>query len=142
MIKPRIIQFDFIRGLCMLYIVGFYHLNNYLHPDLWFSGIMSEIVESMTTAVLATFTFISGYMLRRYEVRSWDDVKGFYRKRLLRFYPLFILSAVGLYILRYTDLQQLILGISGFALFTEAPIKTLWYISILMLLYAVTPIIR
>lgn len=142
MTKSRIIQFDFIRGACMLYIVGFYHLNNYLHPDLWFSGIMSEIVESMTTAVLATFTFISGYMLRRYEFRSWDDVKVFYRKRLLRFYPLFILSAVGLYIMRYIDLQQLIFGISGLALFTEAPLKTLWFISMLMLLYAFTPIIR
>lgn len=138
----RIIQFDFIQTACMLYIVGFYHLNNYLHPDLWFSGLTSASVETMTTAVLATFTFISGYMLRRYDFRSLNDVNVFYRKRLIRFYPLFVLSAIGLYIMRYAYFQQLILGISGLALFTDTPIKTLWFISMLMLLYAITPMIR
>ena len=101
--QHRIIEFDFIRGLCMLYIVGVWHLNNYLGADMQFKG---DVFVYIKNAVLATFTFISGYMLRKYKFSSWHDVLVFYKKRVLRFYPLFLLSALSLFIMRWMDVKQ------------------------------------
>lgn len=137
--KQRIIEFDFIRGFCMIYIVGVWHLNNYLSVDMQYGN---EVFVYLKNAVLATFTFISGYMLRKYEFGSGCDIIHFYKKRVLRFYPLFILSALSLFVMQWMDIKQLLYGISGLAMFTDAPVKTLWYISMLMFLYAITPIMR
>lgn len=138
----RIVQFDLIRGLCMLYIVGLWHFNNYLGQEYQFSPIVSEWLQYLTIAVLATFTFISGYMLRKYEFHSRSDVVLFYYKRLQRFYLLFLLSAVSLFLMRWMSGSQFLNLISGLALFSSQPVKTLWYISMIMLLYAITPLIR
>ena len=100
-----------------------------------------EVFVYIKNAVLATFTFISGYMLRKYKFSSWHEVLVFYRKRVLRFYPLFLLSALSLFIMHWMDVKQLLFGIGGLAMFTSTPVKTLWYISMLMLLYAITPLI-
>lgn len=126
----------------MLYIVGFWHLNNYLNPDLWFSGAMAMYLEGVTTAVLATFTFISGYMLKKYEFNSFSDVLYFYKKRLMRFYPLFVISALCMFVLKSINISQFLFGITGLALFTPQPLNTLWFISMLMLFYLLSPIMK
>lgn len=138
----RILQFDFVRSICMLYIVGIWHFNNYLNPIYRFSGDLAECLECVTISVLATFTFISGYMLRRYEFSTCGDALTFYKKRLLRIYPLFVLSAISLCLIRFADFSQVFYGAIGLALFTSDPIKTLWFISMLIFLYALTPLIR
>lgn len=140
--SKRIIEFDFIQGLCMLYIVGFWHLNNYLNPIFRFSGATAMFLEGVTTAVLATFTFISGYMLRKYEFSTFCDVLYFYKKRLMRFYPLFVLSALCMLVLHGIDANQFLLGITGLAMFSPQPLNTLWFISMLMLFYLLTPIVK
>ena len=140
--KKRIIAFDYIRSICVIYIVGIWHLNNYLSPSLRFNGKVSFVLESIVVAVLATFSFVSGYFMRKYSFHSIRDVLLYYKKRFLRFWPLFFLASLGLYLIHWMDFKQFLLCVTGLSLFTATPVKTLWYISMLMPLYFVaTPII-
>ena len=71
-----------------------------------------------------------------------EDVWFFYKKRLLRFYPLFILSAVSLYAMHWMSTKPFLFCIGGLAMFTPNPVKTLWFISMLMFRYFITPFVK
>lgn len=138
----RIAVLDYIRAFCMLYIIGVWHLNNYLPPTLHFSSGVYRTFEAITVAILSTFTFLSGYLLRKYEFNTATDIWYFYKKRILRFWPLFFVSSMTLYLMHWMNTKQLLLGITGLTMFSPPPAKTLWYISMLMFFYAITPLVR
>ena len=140
--KKRVASLDLARVVCMLYIIGVWHLNNYLSPAYQFSPLANDILSGVTVAALGTFSYISGYLLREYTFHSRSDVAFFYRKRFIRFWPLFALSAVSLFLMHWMDAGQFFFGVSGLALFTPSPLRTLWYISMLMSFYAITPLVR
>lgn len=83
--KKRVIFLDCARALCMIWIVGFWHMQEYTNLSL--TGIF---FSNITNGVLATFTLISGYFLGQKNISSIQDTVTFYKKRLLRFYPLFL----------------------------------------------------
>ena len=141
--KKRIVFFDYVRALCMIWIIGFWHFSEYcvynLTDKLWANNI--------TIGVLGAFAFISAYLLGNRSINCKADVILFYKKRLLRVYPLFFISCVSFYILHLlkdnivyiSSFKQMIftlLGISCF--FTPAP-YTIWFISMLIFLYFITP---
>ena len=88
----RLIEFDFCRSICVLWIVGFWHLQYYLAPEFQLEGNTWEICRVLTNGVLATFTFLSGFFLKKYTFSNINDVYDFYKKRLVRFYPLYAIS--------------------------------------------------
>lgn len=142
--KKRILYLDYLRAFCMLWIIGFWHMADYCR----FSLAESALANNVTVGVLSTFTYISAFFLGRYEITSWNDALAFYKKRLLRIYPLFLISCLSFWILHLinpsvafiTDAKQLILTLVGMScVFTPAPL-TIWYVSMLILLYTVTPI--
>ena len=138
--KKRVMFLDASRAFCMLWIVGIWHVVNL---DRFKPGI-----EVITIGVLALFTFISGYFLGG-RLESCKEILCFYKKRLKRFYPLFVLSCITLYVLHLIDnsivyinsFLQLLLSITGLAGFTSMMPLTIWYFCMIMFFYLVTPFI-
>ena len=124
----------------MFYITAVLHLSYYLGSDqfLWHN----MYGNSLTWSCLGTFSFISGYLLaKKYCCDSTKQVLYFYKKRLLRFYPLFIISTICLYLIGFNDIKQSIYGLLGLAPFVSFPPYTLWYISMMMVFYLLSPIV-
>ena len=139
----RIYSLDCTRAICMLWIVALWHMESYLDIT-----IKCYITDDICSGVLAAFTFISGYFLGKKTVGNVKELLTFYKKRILRFYPLFFVSCMIYYLFLklykaafITGKSQLILTLTGLScIFTPEP-KTIWYISMLILFYAVTPLI-
>lgn len=137
----RIRYLDNVRAICMVWIVGIWHLSDYCGVT-----ISNPITSNITYGVLGAFTFLSGAMLGGKKIRSREDTLLFYKRRFLRIYPLFAISCTSLLLLNIlfdvrfiTDLQQYFLTMLGISIvFTPAP-GTIWYISMLLLFYAITP---
>ena len=140
--NKRLVSVDCARALCMLFVIGIYHMKgSYLvNPGL------SPMLKGMIVPVLATFTAISAWFLGKKRLESRADVLGFYKSRLVRAYPLFLLSCVSLYAVSlvvgkyFHGLKQLGLTLIGLSpVFGPAP-STVWYISMLMLFWLLTPL--
>lgn len=136
----RNLKIDFLRAFCMFYITSVFHLTQYLGVEHYLNN--NVLGNSFMWSCLGTFSLLSGYLLaKKYCCNTLKDVALFYKKRLLRFYPLFILATICLYLIGFNDIKQSIYGILGLAPFlTHAP-STLWYISMIMLFYLVCPIV-
>ena len=143
-IKNRIYSLDCSRALCMLWIVGFWHLKEYCSQI----NVNNFIIGNVKFGVLATFTFISGYFLGKKDFKNAEQVIDFYKKRVIRILPLLLLSCLCFLIINVSygssllsQVKSCILTVLGLScIFTPAP-QTIWYISMLILFYIITPII-
>lgn len=140
--QNRDFRLDIARALCMCYIIAALHLTQYL-------GVEHYIYETfvgrlVTFACLGLFTFMSGYLIgSRYDFeRPEIKVLTFYKKRIIRFYPLFFVATLLLYLIGFNSLRSSAFGLLGLAPFVADQPKTLWYISMLMILYLLTPLIN
>ena len=102
----------------------------------------------ITMGVLGCFSFMSGYFLKKYQFEAMDDVIVFAKKRLSRFYVLLFLSSSSLYLGGlvigqnfYTTTQYLSI-ITGLGCFVNPAPATLWYFSMIMFFYIITPLIQ
>lgn len=71
--KSRDLSFDVTRVVCTLWIVGIWHLMNYI-PNQAPAALTTGIGEPVTITALSCFMFISGYFLRKYPFRDRADV--------------------------------------------------------------------
>lgn len=130
---------DTARGLCMLYIVGIFHLTQYLGKNYYL--LYNAVGNNIMCASLGTFSFLSGLLLgKKYVFASMKDVLYFYKKRVIRFYPLFIIATLLLWFIGMNSLYQSIIGLLGLSPFTSNQPMTLWYISMLIVFYFITPV--
>jgi peptidoglycan/LPS O-acetylase OafA/YrhL len=121
----RLGHLDYIRVVCILYVVAYWHLSGYVKQQgnrYWLGAIM--------VAALGTFAMISGYLVHR---RGWPaSTPRFLASRFIRLYPLFAI-AVGLFYLwgmidQPTAIRSLFL-VS--LIYPPAPV-TLWFIVMLL----------
>ena len=66
----RIVFLDVSRALCVMWIVCFWHMNQYLDADTKFftSGSEEQVfLRSVTNGVLALFTLLSGFFISQKE---------------------------------------------------------------------------
>ncbi len=144
--KKRIAFLDTARSLSMIWVIAVIHMSAYVRQQ---QIVPHEYLRCISICALSLFTFISGYFLSG-KTESLSDIGKFYCKRLKRFFPLFLLSAVSLYILHLTvrkfshvtSVDQLIYTVTGTACFINKAPATLWYISMLMFFYLLTPFIN
>ena len=78
----RDLKYDIARSFAMIWIVGIYHMSEYvslpLHTQQW--------ARIVTWSCLGVFTFISAYFLSgKNTFFNFSDIFLFYKKRLLRF---------------------------------------------------------
>lgn len=142
----RNLGIDWLRSICILYIVGFWHLLGYA-PAI--QDYKTDLTHRLTLIVLGLFMLISGHLVGRssfgglgLEGRNWHDfVLVFYRRRLARIYPPYVLSLLLFELFDLLKPGQL-LGASLLisSLIDDAPL-TLWYINVLMVYLALSPFI-
>lgn len=140
--KDRLYQFDLCRVICVIWIVGFWHLQYYVSESYRLQGVVYEYCKIITNCILACFTFLSGFFLAKYNFFQKEDIGMFYKKRLLRFFPLLLVSVLSLVCIGGGHVSQIIPTMLGYSLFTSRPIQTLWYFSMLILFYFLTPILK
>lgn len=131
----RIIGFDVARVFSIVYIIGVYHV-------LGYAGIYGRhpVVRTFTYASLCIFTFISSFLLTsKYTFESKKEILCFYKKRVLRFYPLFFIASVLLYLLGVNNGIQTMKGLLGISPFIKPHPITMWYCAMLISLYLLTP---
>lgn len=133
--------FDVARALCVLYIVAFWHLLNYF-PSIKLNGMSLQVCSSITIVVLGTFTFMSGFFLKKYVIETLDDVKLFYWKRFKRFYIPYLVCLTVLFLGGWFESgKQFVLSLIGLSTYIGSSPNTVWYFSMLMSFYALTPIL-
>lgn len=144
--KNRIAFFDCARSLCMLYIVAYWHVYAHFNREISLPALLGG---SLSRGVLATFFFISAYFLGSRNISSFKDALLFYKKRFIRFYPLYFLSCTSLLMIHIlwnvdyiSSFRQYVLSLFGLScFFTPAP-KTIWFVSMLIPFYLITPLIN
>ena len=140
--KNRNYIFDLVRSVCVIYIVCVWHLNEYLSDAFKFSGVVLDVLHIVTNIVLGTFTFLSGYFLKKYSFSDASDVGHFFKKRLGRFFVLLFLADLTYFILHWLTKVQFIKIICGLDLFIAPSSPTLWFFSMLICFYLLTPLMK
>lgn len=135
-------RFDVARTLCMMYVI-FVHLYDYAYNVAFGSAV--KIIPAFAILVdmsMGLFTFTSGYLIgSKYRFGNQRDVNiwEFYKKRILRIIPLFVLSAVALWLIGFNGTRQTLNGLLCISPFVTPRPRTLWYIPVILICYAVTP---
>lgn len=132
--SKRILGFDVARVFSIVWIVAIYHVLPSAHLPL------IGPVKTITYSSLGIFTFLSAFLLAsRYNFEEKGTIGLFYRKRVLRFYPLFLLSSLVLWIIGYNSLGVTVKGLLGISPFWKPHPTTMWYCAMLISLYLITP---
>ena len=144
--NERDVTFDIARSLCILWIVGIWHLKDYVLLDF----ITNKAIyygELLTTSVLGAFTFMSSFFLKKYKMRTFSNVRHFYKKRLLRIGIPYMMAVVSIYIAStiggtpwFRSPLNFALSLIGFSVFFPPLPPTFWYITMLILFYILTPL--
>lgn len=137
--KDRIYYMDIARSFAVLWIVGYWHLREYLPQKVSFYGD-----ASITDIVLGLFMFLSGFFLARYRFANfYKDVFLFYKKRFVRIYILYAISAVTLYLIGFNpDFHTLLTTLTATATYIPPSPNTLWFVTMLLSFYAFTPFVH
>lgn len=128
----RVLIADIARTLCVLEIVAFWHILDYCEPIENQSSF-----GFVTQGVLACFTFLSGL----FNGKKRMSALSFYKSRLIRFFPLLLLSLACFYVCGIVDLRTLILSACGLSCFIPPQPYTLWFFSMIIIFYLVTPLL-
>lgn len=135
-------RFDVARVVCMTFIVVFVHLYGYIYDVK--SAYFIPACAILTDACLGLFTFVSGYLLgKKYVFGKYGNgsVWTFYKKRILRIIPLFVLSAVVLWLIGFNGTRQTLNGLLCISPFVKLRPLTLWYIPVILICYLITPLV-
>ncbi|NOX32295.1 MAG: acyltransferase [Deltaproteobacteria bacterium] len=132
----RNLGIDLLRGLSILYIVGFWHLLNYTRVIHNYNNI---ITYRITWIVLATFVLISGYFLGGKYINQ-HTLFAFYKKRLKRIYPPYFIAIFVFTILGLSDKITSIKAILSISMFIRPAPRTLWFITMLLFFYLMSPL--
>lgn len=136
-------RFDVARVICMTYIVAFMHLYAYVYPGGRDTYYIPACV-AFTDACLGLFTFISGYLLGKKYIfgeHGFGSIWIFYKKRILRIIPLYILSLVALWLIGFNEGRPTISGLLCISPFVWTRPRTLWYIPVILCCYLITPLV-
>ena len=132
----RILGVDLLRGLSILYIVGFWHLLSYTTAIPHYNNI---VTYRFTWIVLGAFVLVSGYFLG-VKNSSHYTLFAFYKKRLIRIYPPYLLSVVIFFVLGLSDMTMSFKAILGISMFIRPGPSTLWFVTMLIFFYAMSPL--
>ncbi len=124
---------DWLRALCAVYIVAFWHVGNYLPNEPFEHPITSRL----TVLVLGVFFLTSGFLVGQTKMPFW----AFMRKRFVRIYgPFLCASIVFVGIGLGTAYQHLTNVLLVSSLLHSAPL-TLWFVGMICLFYVLAPLL-
>lgn len=161
--KNKIIAFDFLRALAILMIIPA-HLSNFLFSPYGKLGLYA-FDPYLAYMGLGLFIFMSGYLLyyNNHSINSFSDILSFYRKRLLRVFPLYWASLITFVLVFYVfapklnsnfvfpdaenvfNFSNLVIHALGLQIFLapaySSPMLTLYFIGLIIVFYMVYPVI-
>lgn len=139
--KGRIADIDCVRAICMIWIVCIYHMRGYMGIEQ--SEHLTNVYNNITTMALGSFTFISALFLGKRKIVNRSDVIKFYVSRVYRIYPLFLISCLSLFVMGgINGTKSLIRCLFGVCIFFEPVPRSVWYISMLIFFYLLTPLVN
>jgi len=128
---------DFLRAFCVLYIVGYWHLVPY---STAFPGYANYYTEGLKEIVLGAFALSSGFLLAQRDIGlSPREVLSFYRRRLVRIYPLYLLAVLLFGLAGIASPAQVTEAALLISMFTPPALPTLWFITMIMFFYLAAP---
>ena len=135
----RIADFDALRSIAILYIVGFWHLCNYSEALSYYNNNRATLL--LTLCIIGLFAFVSGYLLsKKYSLNNKSTILGFYIGRFLRVYPLFLIALTAFFLFSWVTPACYLKSIFLTNMFLDEPLRTLWFISMFFILYMITPL--
>ena len=130
---------DLLRAALVVYVVGYLHLGGYIGTG---ELHVHWSTVALTNVVLGTFTFLSGYILANWAGPvNAQAVMGFYRRRFLRIYPLYLLALVGFVLVWLTNATSAVKAALGVSMFLPPAPMTLWYVAMIVVCYALAPLL-
>lgn len=160
--KNRIIAFDFLRALAIVMIIPA-HLSNFLSTSYGKLALYAAD-PYFANMGLGLFIFMSGYLLyyNNNAIHSFQNVLSFYRKRLLRIFPLYW-AAIAVFTLVFFifapkinsgfvfpnaehvfSFYNVIVHILGLQIFLApayaSPMLTLYFIGLIIVFYMIYPL--
>lgn len=128
----RIRSFDFLRASAVLYIIFVWHIHEYAGRILY-----SRVTETLMYGFLSIVVFISGFVLTlKYDhVSTVREVAAFFKKRILRVYPLYLLALILFFYSSLISYHQFLSGIFLFNSLLNTNLRTLWFVTMIMLYY-------
>lgn len=136
-------RFDVVRVVCMTYIVTYVHLYGYIYPQGRMTSFQPASI-ALAHACLGLFTFVSGYLLgKKYQFggKEGSNIWTFYKKRILRVIPLFVLASIALCFIGLNGMRATINGLLCISPFVDPKPMTLYYIPIILWCYLLTPLV-
>ena len=138
----RDLSLDALRSLAMLYIVGFFHplASSHLFGDMFYTN--ATILLSF--CALGLFCFISGFLISQQRPAGFGtlhEVFGFYGRRLVRLYPLYLMACIGFYATGLIPKADFLAGIFLSGAVRNINIMTLWFVNVIMVFYLLTPLL-
>lgn len=130
---------DLLRVLCIGYIVGYWHLIPYTD---WLPGYANPFTEALKDIALGTFVLVSGLLLARREPPArLEDWLRFYRRRLVRLYPLYLLALLLFGALGLASQATVLKGALLMSMFAPPAPPTLWFVTMIMVFYLLAPLL-
>lgn len=128
---------DMLRAISVLYIVGYWHMFNYTQA---FPEYNNEVTVRVTVIILGLFVFLSGFLLGRRNVNfNLTDFIWFYKKRIIRIYPLYVGALTLFLFYGLCDRSVWAKGVLSISMFYGPPPPTLWFITMILFFYLVAP---
>lgn len=138
MVKERVLGFDMGRIVAIFLVIGIYHNFGYAKVHYYRDAATLSLVYSS----LGLFTFISAFLLSsKYNFANKKEIIQFYKKRVVRIWPLFALSSFALYFIHFNELLPTLKGLVGLSPFWKPAPTTMWYVAMLITLYVLTPFV-
>ena len=143
--EHRNLTIDFMRIICTSWLVYAWHFQEYC-GDL---NLSNPVFLRLTFGILASFFWISGYVTDSQNLLGQKKGLLFLSKKCERIIPLFLLSAISMYVISMwkrlsyiSSLRQLLITIFFVAPIVGQAPSTLWYVDILVIFYLLLCAVR
>lgn len=131
------VAIDMLRGLSILYIVGFWHLFDSTNQ---FSAYKNPVTHNLTVVVLSIFVFLSGFLMAGgVGKKPFPALGDFFKTRFLKIYPPFAVVAIIFFVFGLIDRGTLIKTLSLVSIFWGPTAPTIWFIGMIAVFYLLTP---
>lgn len=128
--KDRKSEFDFLRAVAIVWIVGIWHLDDY--ASNYFYSTTTDVIKDV---MLGVFCFISGYFVSK----NYTDCSSFFKKKILRIYPLYVVALLFLSPFSKVSLRTFLLSLGLLNEIMNVRLATLWFISMICNFYLFVP---
>lgn len=147
--NQRLLMFDLMRVTAIILVVIWHIATTYQISPFNFMQIYYGMLEVDIGAVgVSIFVFISGSLLQYTykDITSWNDLFTFYKKRLLRIYPILWVSLIMIIIVQKWVLTsfspfEILFSFTGLSLLFHIKGMESWFICCIVVLYILFPLI-